>query len=434
MKYLKYILIIFIIVTSFFLYYTYFLNKKIIIGNEEYLSKITIIDLSNNDLTLDKDWMLKLKDFSNLKEVDLSNQKISIKQKEYLINNYPNIKFNLEVFYDVYNLNISENTSSLDLSNSFVDNDLINYLEYFPNLKDVNMGNNMLSLEQMANLTIKYPKINFKWIIKYKDKEISLDTEELDFKNDKSLIYDDIKNLFTILPALRKADFSNSNLSNEELGKLRELFPNIDIIWELHLGKWSLKTNDVAFSVLVGKINYVRLTTKDIEVLKYCTNLQALDLGHQAIDDISVIGDYLTDLRVLILADNKIKDITPLKNLKHLHYLELFVNKISDFSPLENLNELVDLNIGYNNVKDINQLLKFGNSVERFWLVNGGISEKERVILKNAYPNAKVNTAWSLSSTENGWRSHPRYYAMIDMFHKKNYISEEFSKYDKSDN
>ena len=64
------------------------------------------------------------------------------------------------------------------------------------------------------------------------------------------------------------------------------------------------------------------MTSKDIQVLKYCTDLQALDLGHQRITDLSVIGNYLKDLRILILADNKVSDVSPLANLKHLHYLQ----------------------------------------------------------------------------------------------------------------
>ena len=62
----------------------------------------------------------------------------------------------------------------------------------------------------------------------------------------------------------------------------------------------------------------------------------------------SIIGEYLTELRVLILADNCIWDISPLSNLKHLHYLELFLNRIYDLSPLRDLHELVDVNISYN--------------------------------------------------------------------------------------
>ena len=304
------------------------------------------------------------------------------------------------------------------------------YLSDLKKLKEVNLKNHILDLKYMSNLKDEFQYINFVWDIYYNNQYFDLSTIELNLSNKKYINYDDLKYLLNLLTNLKKLEISDTNLSNEELGKLRELFPNVNIVWKLHLGKWSLMTDDTAFSVLVGKINYERMSSKDIEVLKYCTNLQALDLGHQAIDDISVIGNYLKDLRILILADNKIKDISSLGNLKHLHYLELFVNQIEDFSILAELNELVDINIGYNKVTDINQLLNI-NGIERFWLVNGGITESERVILSNAYPNAIVNTSWSLSSTERGWRNHPRYDAMIDMFHNRRYISLEFSKYDR---
>ena len=409
---IAFFLIIVILITALYIKNT---NKPkiILIGNKEYLNNIVDLDLSENDLNNDKTWIEKIKEFNKLQNVNLSNQIININQKEYLTSTYPNINFILDVYYKIYNKDYNENIESLDLSN-----------------EEIDFKNNRLNIETMAKLVKEYPNINYKWKIIFNNKEIPNNIEKLDFTKKTNLNIYDIRNLLIVLTNLKEVDFSDSNLKNEDLALLRKEFPNINIIWKLYLGKWSLKTNDVAFSVLVGKINYTRLTTKDIEVLKYCTNLKALDLGHQAIDDISVIGNYLQNLRILILADNKVKDLTPLKNLKHLHYLELFVNNINDFSPLTSLKELVDINIGYNDASNIEPLLHLGN-IERFWLVNGKITEQDRTTLKNAYPNAIVNTTWSLSSTEKGWRTHPRYYAMIDMFYKKNYISEEFTKYDK---
>lgn len=426
---IAFFLIAVILITTFYIKNT---NKPkiILIGNKEYLNNIVYLDLSENDLNNDKTWMEKLKEFNKLQKVNLNNQIINNNQKEYLTSTYPNITFILDVYYKIYNKEYNENIEILDLSNETIDENLISLLKPFKNLKEIDFKNNKLNIETMAKLVKEYPNINFKWKIIFNNKEIPNNIEKLDFTKKTNLNIYDIHNLLTVLTNLKEVDFSDSNLKNEDLALLRKEFPNINIIWKLYLGKWSLKTNDVAFSVLVGKINYTRLTTKDIEVLKYCTNLKALDLGHQAIDDISVIGNYLQDLRILILADNKVKDLTPLKKLKHLHYLELFVNNINDFSPLTSLKELVDINIGYNDASNIEPLLHLGN-IERFWLVNGKITEQDRITLKNAYPNAIVNTAWSLSSTEKGWRTHPRYYAMIDMFYKKNYISEEFTKYDK---
>ena len=199
------------------------------------------------------------------------------------------------------------------------------------------------------------------------------------------------------------------------------------------MGKWSLKTDAVAFSVLITDYDYTALTSEDIEVLKYCTDLRALDLGHQRITDLSVIGDYLTELRILILADNWVSDLTPLTKLKHLHYIELFVNPyLEDVSPLGECKEMVDINISHlYKIEDVSNLLDFP-IVERFWIENTGVSDADVQMVVDAYPNANVNyDGWG--SVDKGWRTHPRYYAMIDMFYKTDYLSEEFSKYDSAD-
>jgi Leucine-rich repeat (LRR) protein len=171
------------------------------------------------------------------------------------------------------------------------------------------------------------------------------------------------------------------------------------------------------------------MTSKDIEVLKYCTKLQALDLGHQAITDISVIGEYLKDLRILILADNRISDITPIKELKHLHYLELFINPISDITPLNDLKGLVDVNFCYCwNINDYSTLKNLPN-LERVWLVGTRINGKVVNELRSVHPNAQiVNTG--AGSTNSGWRTHERYYEMIKMYRNPYYLSKSFTKYD----
>lgn len=419
------IIIVLIVILIIFIY----TPSNILIAGEKYDKYVTNIDLSNSNLDEDFKWKDKLSDFPKLEKVNINNKLLNKNDKEELETLYPNITFEMELAYEIYGKIYNENTETIDLSDVKIDEKLFDYLLLFVNLRSVNLMNNFISLDDMHKLRITFPNVNFEWDIYYDGNIISKEIEKLDLSNQKNINKKELEYLLFELKNLKELIMSDTNLNNEELAELRKKFPKINIIWKLYLGKWSLMTNDVSFSVLVGKINYKRMTSEDIEVLKYCTNLKALDLGHQAIEDISVIGDYLKDLRILILADNKIENIAPLKNLKHLHYLELFVNKIEDFSPLGELDELIDINIGYNKINDINPLLNFKH-IERLWIVNGGLSENDRVVFKSKYPNAIVNTSWALTSTGNGWRKHPRYHAMIDMFNKKDYMSEEFSKYD----
>lgn len=412
----------------------FYINKSgtIIIGGCKYRINETRINLNNANINSDEDWVYKLAKFKNLKYVELKEKDISFDTLIMLKNNYKNTYFEWHILY--YGISIYDDTVELNISNQNLNFDeLEELISFLPNLRLLNIASTNINGVQIKELLKKYPFINILWNTEICGISVSSDKINeiinLDFSDQKNLKLSDLEVLISLLPNLKMVDLSDTGFSNEELNSLRSKFSNVNIRWKLYLGQWSLMTDDVSFSVLVTKINYNRLTSKDIEVLKYCTNLQALDLGHQAITDISVIGNYLKDLRILILADNKIEDISPLGSLTHLHYLELFVNRISDFSVLKNLKELIDINIGYNTVSNLDDLLHFEN-IERLWLISGGISEEDRIILRDTYPSALVNTSWSLSSTGNGWRTHERYYAMIDMFNNKRYMSEEFSKYD----
>ena len=331
----------------------------------------------------------------------------------------------------IYNKIYSKETTELDLSNDNVDSNIMLELSKLPKLKKVTINNQILPQNLQIDLEKKYPKIKFYWKVKVLNKTVKNTIKELDLSDSKVKDIDAFKSSLKLLHNLKYLDMSDCNLSNKKLAKLRKEFPNIKIVWRIYLGKWSLKTNAVSFSVLITRFDYRRMKSADIEVLKYCTDLQALDLGHQSITDISVIGEYLPNLRLLILADNQISNIKPLKKLKHLHYLELFMNNIRDISPLKHCKELVDLNLAHiGPLYDFSPLLnnKFP-LLERLWIENSGGTAKYYPLLKSKYPKVRiVHTGYG--STHSGWRTHPRYYAMIDMFYKRDYISDLFTKYD----
>ena len=341
---------------------------------------------------------------------------------------FPTGEFKGTVFYNMYGKQVYENDIALDLSDVEIDDNLTSNLSLLPNMQAVNLYNHTFNKDEQLQMQQTFPNIKFQWMVDVLGEKVDCDIESLDLSKKKISDLEDFKKSLTLLTNLKKLDMSYTNLSNEELGELRVQFPNTRIDWVVHLSKWSVRTDAVAFSVLVTQYDYRRMTTEDIQVLKYCTELQALDLGHQAIQDITVLGEYLPNLRVLILADNKIKDISPLSNMKHLHYLELFMNDITDATPLAECKELVDLNISFNyHFSDINGILELP-LLERLWLVSDRIPAESYDLIRQTYPNVKLVTTGS-GSTESGWRTHERYFAMIDMY-RKNYIHETFLKFD----
>ena len=186
-----------------------------------------------------------------------------------------------------------------------------------------------------------------------------------------------------------------------------------------------VRTDATAFSTLHFSGAKVH-GTNELSLLRYCRNLKALDIGHNAVDDLAWLRD-LPDLRVLIVAINRVTDITPLADLKKLEYLELFNNQVTDISPLKDLTHLMDLNLSFNKIADFSPLYKM-RSLQRLWLHkaenrNGsgnGISQKTVDKLIKKLPGCQIN--YTSMPTLGGWREHPHYDVIKKMFQGSEYI------------
>ena len=266
--------------------------------------------------------------------------------------------------------------------------------------------------------------------VTYRGKEYDKSLTVLDLSGKKMTEADlpELKEAAAQFTNLQKIVLCDCGLSNEILDNLQNEI-GIRVVWRVKLGtQWSLRTDAVAFSVLIMNYKHIRMTSADLEVLKYCPDLLALDLGHQALTDLSKIAEYLPELRLLIIADNQVSDLSPLANLKHLHYLEIFVNRVTDLSPLASLRELVDVNISYNPISDITPLLN-SPMMQRVWLESTRVSADGVNLLRETYPEAKIVNIGE-GSVDQGWRwGNARYEQMMNMWYN-NYYGSEFQKYD----
>ena len=243
----------------------------------------------------------------------------------------------------------------------------------------------------------------------------------LDFNNCKISDYEAFAIELSQFPCLTRVELCGSNLSNEQMEGLQNLYPNVKFVWNLRLGNyWTVRTDQVAFTTNKGP--GPDLTSADVEQLKYCTDMVALDIGHNAVKDVSFLN-YMPKLRILILVDNRVSDLTPVASCKDLVYLETFVNPIRDITPLTNLVNLIDVNISYNRFTDITPILHKPR-LERLFVTHCGLSQVQLDQLKAEYPNAQIEYTVS-QSIDAGWRLNPRYKAMRTMY-KTNTVSDLF--------
>lgn len=393
---------------------------------------VTEIDLSQVTVENTDELRRLLPYFKKVKKVTLGNNALPESERVSLCKEFPKTDFNIISIYDVLGLPVREDAVSIDLRGAALDISVLSEkLPLFKKLETVDLREQSIPKDTQLSLVKQFPTIEFICTVDFLGEKINSTATEIDISN-KYMPgrVEEMKELLPLFKRLEKLVMCDCSLSNEEMAQIRAQCEGIKVVWRIYMGKWSLRTDTVAFSVLIYTYNYRPLTTSDIQVLKYCTDLRALDLGHQAITDISVIGEYLTELRLLILADNMLTDLSPLSKLEHLHYLEFFVNNVTDLSPLAECTQLMDLNISYNhNIRDITPLLNLPK-LERLWLESTAVHAEDVQLLRTTYPDAKIVSV-GRGSIDQGWRTHERYYAMMDMWlNHPDSISEEFTKYD----
>lgn len=229
-----------------------------------------------------------------------------------------------------------------------------------------------------------------------------------------------IEAIIRLMPNLQKISMVDCGLSDDAMGALFDAHPEIKFVWVVRFGKYKLRTDATAFTTNLYAVNDYHYTSATFAPLRYCTDLMMLDLGHCDITSIEGLAG-LKKLRVLILADNKISDISPLAGLEDLEYVELFMNKkIRDFTPLANKEKLVDLNIYYCQIQDIEPLTTCVN-LKRLWVGMCGLSDGQIGKLRKALPDCKV-VARGTSSTGEGWRENKHYDVLKKMYKTGEYI------------
>lgn len=213
---------------------------------------------------------------------------------------------------------------------------------------------------------------------------------------------------------LQKVEMCHTNLCDEEMAGLREAFPDTKFVWVIKVAGFELRTDAVAFSTMFTGYGWGPETSKDFEALKYCTDMEALDIGHHSITDLSFM-EHMTNLKILILAINKLEDISVLENMTQLTYLELFLNKITDLSPLEKLVHLEHLNLCHNKaLGEIEPILHYPN-LQRLWISYCNLTSDEIARIREAYPDTRLEFD-VYESVEAGWRSTEVYTRMRNVF------------------
>ncbi len=211
-------------------------------------------------------------------------------------------------------------------------------------------------------------------------------------------------------PNLKQVDMIDCGISNEEMEALNQRNPGIKFVWAVQIQGIKLRTDATSF--MPTKEGY-RVFDSDCQLLKYCHDLECIDLGHMPIYNCDFL--YGTPhVKLLILVDCSISDATPIGTLTELEFLELFHTKVTDYSPLINCTNLKDLNLSFSPAFDNSPLAQM-TWLDRLWLVSSSLSWPEQKAIRKILPNTTI-LLYSDGCTLQGWRYGPRYYLQRDIF------------------
>lgn len=294
---------------------------------------------------------------------------------------------------------------------------LICELRAFPHLRTVTLGG--LKPPRLSKLMEAFPAVCFHADFRWFGQEYH--TGMTHAKITKRKLKDaDLTSFLHVMTNLQQLDLFAYRPRLSQMEKRMEAYPHIRFGWTVPIADRLVRSDATAFSSLKGG-SAKRYDGAYYDRLRYCPDLLALDLGHNKIENLDFL-QYFPHLKVLILADNQIRDLTPLVDyVPELTYLELFLNDIVDITPLQKLKNLRHLNIAHNQVEDLSPLLEMP-SLARCWAAYNRHPQEQEHLLQEQMPQTHFEfSAWS--STGAGWRSPSPYYEAIDeMFHRYRYV------------
>ena len=297
-----------------------------------------------------------------------------------------------------------ENTKKLDLTGlkSAQLEEAVTAMRLLPSLSRVELtddeGGNTLSLEELRTMQEAFPDVCFAYRFELFGQTVSTEDERIEYIR-VPIGNEGVEELRRALPVLGKCSYfllDNCKIDFELLSQLRDEFPATKIVWRIWLTLSNFLTD-----IKIVHLTWT-LTNQNVQILRYCNEVEYLELGHNTLSDITFMG-YMPNLKYVILSYNYVRDLSPLSNCKKLEMLELyFCHLLEDISPLAECESLKLLNISATKVHDISPV--FGlKKLERFYcIMNYGIPEEQQEQIYEELPDCWITFEQNISKAV-GW-------------------------------
>lgn len=258
-------------------------------------------------------------------------------------------------------------------------------LDLLPALTDVTLPGS-LSMEDVKLLMEQFPEITFHYSFELFGKTLTTADERVEFEDTQigNEGARQIRAALDILPRCTYFRLEDCGLDNEVLASIQADYPDTKIVWRVYFGgQYSLLTDETTLRTVYGVEN------SHNSILKYCTSLKYIDMGHNTtLTDIS-FASYMPDLEILILSGSSITNVDPLANCKNLVFLEMAnCYVLEDISALKNCENLRFLNIGFSKVTDLTPIQDL--PLERFVCLGPKMDKETQTAFEESHPDCWV--------------------------------------------
>lgn len=362
----------------------------------------TETDLAVNSRSIPyEDLLTNLKYLPKLKKLELSDTEFTLEQIESLRASYPKITFDytIRLFGTEYPSSATE-VNFAKLSRDSIA-DAAQKLKMLPNVTYVELmspiGFSDLSVSDVKTLQSAMPDIQFHYTFDLFGKLVSTTDETIVFNEYKlsNKSEAEIRSALDILKACKVFTLDDCGIDSAILDAINQDYPNVDIVWRLHFGRYSVLTNEQTIRMPSG------VTNQKADDLKYCTEVVNLDLSfNRTLSNFEFIRS-MPKLKNVVLNETVITDLTVFENCPDLQWLELvFCYRLANLAPLTANPNLKYLNVSFSSVKDLSVLRSV--PLERFICVKGRTSNADEQSFISEHPNCI--TRFTGGAQALGWR------------------------------
>ena len=406
------------------------------------ITKITEVDVSNNDniTTLDP-----LNELSELQDLDCSNTNVYDISPIRNLNKINTLDISNTQITDISDLRYANNIKTLSADNLRLDNieiiglygQLTNLSITSTNVSDISMLENC---EQLVDLDISGTKVTSldSIVLPTSLRFLNISDTEIDdlspianLENLQVLIIDntnvtdlsplanlnklnelqcrntDVSDIMPLkdLQHLVRIYCDNTKIDSEKADDFRNVNRRVIVIYETKaLQDWWNRLH-ITWKRVFSEQNNTSLDPSP-EELHDIICMKSLTLDQHFVDALPI--ERLTNLEELNLENSKIADLTPLHTLHNLRYLNIKNTKVSDLTPLEDLASLQEINMENTNVAKLEPLCNLSNLV-KINAENTKVKSEQVLKLRLAQPNVTViyqteelRSWWN--TLDNNWR------------------------------